>query len=67
MSKDSPASTGSRPCVETAKNWALLFFAVGLALAFLLWRRWTQISSNQAHRHLAEGALVVDIRTPEEF
>ena len=48
-------------------NWTPLFVLVGLVLAFLLWRQWTQISPEQARRHLAEGALVIDVRTPEEF
>ena len=48
-------------------NWTPFLVVIGLVAAFLLWRRFTQISPDQARRHLAEGALVIDVRTPEEF
>lgn len=48
-------------------NWTPVLVVVGLVFVFLLWRHLTQISPDQARRHLAEGALVIDVRTPEEF
>ena len=48
-------------------NWTPFLVVVGLVALFLLWRHLTQISPEQARRHLAEGALVIDVRTPEEF
>lgn len=48
-------------------NWIPVLVVVGLVAVFLLWRHLTQISPDQARRHLAEGALVIDVRTPEEF
>lgn len=48
-------------------NWTPVLVVVGLVFVFLLWRHLTQISPDQARRHLAEGALVIDVRTPDEF
>jgi rhodanese-related sulfurtransferase len=48
-------------------SWTSLLVVVALVAGFFLWRHLTQISSDQARRFLAEGALVIDVRSPEEF
>lgn len=48
-------------------SWTSLLVIVALFAGFLLWRHLTQISPGQARRFLAEGALVIDVRSPEEF
>lgn len=48
-------------------NWTPFLVLIGLVAAFVLWRQFAQISPDQAYRHLAEGATVIDVRTPEEF
>lgn len=48
-------------------NWTPLLIVSALVAAFLVWRHLTQISPEQARRFLSEGALVIDVRSPEEF
>ena len=43
---------------------AIIVFAVG---GFLFLRFGGTVSTDEARRHLREGALLVDVRTPEEF
>lgn len=41
--------------------------ALVVAVAFLLMRRGGDVSPAEARRLVAEGALLLDVRTPEEF
>jgi phage shock protein E len=45
----------------------LLVAFVGGAVAFLLVRRAGDLTPAQAHKLVADGALLVDVRSPEEF
>lgn len=48
-------------------NWtAILGIAVALAILFVL-KRTGQISGKSASEYLKNGALVVDVRSPQEF
>jgi phage shock protein E len=48
-------------------SWTSLLVVVALVAGFFLWRHLTQISPDEARRFLSEGALVIDVRSPEEF
>jgi phage shock protein E len=40
---------------------------VGVVVAFLLFKRLSQVSPKTARAHLLQGALIVDVRTNAEF
>jgi len=48
-------------------NWILLFIIVAVIGGFFLLRQRGGVSTEDARRHLREGALLVDVRTPAEF
>ena len=48
-------------------NWPLVIL-VGVALvAFFVLKQLSLVSTGVARQHFAEGALVIDVRSPEEF
>ena len=48
-------------------DWTIIVvFGVVLA-AFFVWKQFSFVSAEVARKHLAEGALVIDVRSPEEF
>lgn len=48
-------------------NWVLLLSLAVMALAIFLLRKLALISAPEACQHLRGGAVIVDVRTPEEF
>lgn len=48
-------------------NWTPLLFIVAMIVVIFLARRVALLSAKDAHRYLREGAVIVDVRTPEEF
>lgn len=48
-------------------DWIIVIAAVGIVVAFLLIKRMSFVSEEIARQHLANGALVIDVRSPEEF
>ena len=48
-------------------NWTIALVA-GLAfVGFMALKRMSSVSAGVARKHLREGALVIDVRSPEEF
>ena len=50
-----------------AMNWTLVIIAVAVLAGFYLLKRMSFVSEETARQHLANGALVIDVRSPEEF
>ena len=48
-------------------QWILLFLAIALVAFLLLLRRVELIGFQAARDHIESGALIVDVRTPDEF
>lgn len=48
-------------------NWTFLIVTVVIVIAFLGLRSAAFISAETARQHLQAGALVIDVRSPEEF
>jgi len=48
-------------------DWTFLAVAAVVAVAFFLMKRASFVSAEVAREQLAKGALVLDVRTPEEF
>lgn len=48
-------------------DWTLLILAVFVLVALFLIKRASFVSPAVARQHLANGALVIDVRSPEEF
>lgn len=48
-------------------DWTLILIVGGAVIALLLLKRMSFVSAEMARKHLAEGALVIDVRSPEEF
>jgi len=48
-------------------NWSLLLIVGGVMGAVFLLKRRSFVSADVAREHLAAGALVIDVRSPEEF
>ena len=48
-------------------DWPFLFVLGALAGALFLFQRLAFVRPEIARRHLAAGALVIDVRSPEEF
>ncbi len=48
----------------TPVTWIII---IGAILAFLLMKRLTLVSARTARQYLSQGALVIDVRSPEEF
>jgi phage shock protein E len=48
-------------------DWTIAIAVFVALAAFLVFKRMSFISPNAARKHLAQGALVVDVRSPGEF
>ena len=48
-------------------NWAIIISIAVFLLALFALKRLSFVSAGIARKHLAEGALVIDVRSPEEF
>lgn len=48
-------------------DWTIVILAVAVFVAIFLARRASVVSAQLARKHLAEGALVIDVRSLEEF
>lgn len=48
-------------------HWTILLILVAALVAFLWLKRAADIAPDEAARLLRQGALLVDVRTPEEF
>ena len=48
-------------------NWTIIILAVAVLAGFYLLKRMSFVSEEIARQHLANGALVIDVRSPEEF
>jgi len=48
-------------------NWTIIFIVAALFVVILLVRRAALVSADVAKKHLAKGALVIDVRSAEEF
>jgi phage shock protein E len=48
-------------------NWPAVIIVGVVLVAFFILKRLSFVSANIARKHLAEGALVIDVRSPEEF
>ena len=48
-------------------DWTLILIVGGAVAAMLLLKRMSFVSAEVARKHLADGALVIDVRSPEEF
>ncbi len=48
-------------------DWTILIVAVVVVIASLLIKRMSFVSEEIARQHLTNGALVIDVRSPEEF
>lgn len=48
-------------------EWTVAAVAAGVIVSFFLLKRMSFVAKDAAREHLANGALVVDVRSPEEF
>ena len=48
-------------------DWTIPAIVAAVAVAFVIVKRMSFISEPAALKHLAQGALVIDVRSPEEF
>lgn len=48
-------------------DWTFLAIAGAVVMAFFILKRSSFVSEHEACKHLAQGALVIDVRSPEEF
>ena len=48
-------------------NWTIITVVAVVFMAFFVLKRLSFVSAAAARKHLAEGALVIDVRSPEEF
>ncbi|MHC1769827.1 MAG: rhodanese-like domain-containing protein [Verrucomicrobiia bacterium] len=48
-------------------EWTFAIAIIVAVVAFVLFKRMSFISPDAARGHLAQGALVIDVRSPEEF
>lgn len=56
-----------RMAKRTFMNWTIAILAVVVIATFFLWKRMSFVSAETASQQLAQGALVIDVRSPEEF
>jgi phage shock protein E len=47
--------------------WTLILIVGGAVIAMFLLKRMSFVSAEIARKHLADGALVIDVRSPQEF
>lgn len=48
-------------------DWTIAIIVGLVVVAFLIVKRMSFVSEEAARKHLAQGALVIDVRSPEEF
>lgn len=48
-------------------NWTLALLVGAALVAALIFKRASLVSVEMSRKHLREGALVIDVRSPEEF
>jgi len=48
-------------------NWPIVIIVGVVLVAFLIWKQLSFVSAEVARKHLAAGALVIDVRSAEEF
>lgn len=48
-------------------NWPIVIIVGVVLVTFFLLKRLTLVSAEVARKHLVAGALVIDVRSPEEF
>ena len=48
-------------------EWTLVWIVGAVIVAMILMKRISSASPEMLRKHLAEGALVIDVRSPEEF
>ena len=48
-------------------NWTIAIIVGAIMVAFFIVKRMSFVSEEAARKHLAQGALVIDVRSPEEF
>lgn len=48
-------------------DWIILLIAAAVIVAFFALKRFSFVPPEVARKHLAAGALVIDVRTPQEF
>jgi phage shock protein E len=48
-------------------DWSFIIIAGVVVVVFFGLKRLSFVSATAARKHLAEGALVIDVRSPEEF
>ena len=48
-------------------NWTIAIVVGAVVVAFFIVKRMSFVSEEAARKHLAQGALVIDVRSPEEF
>lgn len=48
-------------------NWTIAIVIGVVFVALFVLKRMSLVSAEVARKHLAEGALVIDVRSPEEF
>ena len=48
-------------------DWKIAIIVAGVVVAFLALKRMSFVSAEVARRHLAAGALVIDVRSLDEF
>ena len=48
-------------------DWKIALIVAVVVVAFFAWKRVSFISVEAARKHLAAGALVIDVRSPDEF
>jgi phage shock protein E len=48
-------------------SWAYFFIVLAIAIAYIYFKRAGQIPKKEAFQYLKSGAMVIDVRTPNEF
>lgn len=48
-------------------DWTLVIIPLAIVIIFWLMRSMSLVSAEAARQHLANGALIIDVRSPEEF
>jgi phage shock protein E len=48
-------------------DWRILIIVAVVVVAFFALKRMSFVSAEVARKHLAAGALVIDVRSPDEF
>jgi|694.fasta_scaffold49777_3 phage shock protein E len=48
-------------------NWTTLLIFLAVLAAFFIFRQMSQVSSDAAKQYLRKGAVVIDVRGPDEY